>query len=595
MSLENNKYELYGVPDQESYIYNNFFWFFKKIPRWLLVLSLLVLAYLYHFSIHGELGGVGGDNAYYIAHAKAIASAQGIESIIYTDPVTSSNLVASDSYLCGYLSLMLPFLLAPGVLKHGLNLYYMHFVIYLVSLTVPILVFYLFRRRVGDVRAFLYTALFSTTHLYLIFMVDILTENLFIALVFACFLILEKYQRSKRILSPWLFATIIACFAVIITRRPGLVMPVAVALSLLTSAPISGAWRGNLKKAAAFAGIIGALIIVWGIIIYLVILNNLQDVNKVDLDTSQMFFQSLRSAVSYLRSTSRIFLYQGHVFPGAMHETGFWILLVIALGFIVDFARHRNIMGWFFLVYAILLLFWNANRSRYLIPVAPLLFFYFFEGLLLIMKWSDRAWLRWFEKIPRKSIAQLIYIGFFILFFSYHIVGVVKWHRIVNSEPWNALGETVPLPTDQITIDWSKFRESHSWATRDDGMKELILAQEFFSLVKKTRDLTDSTDFIMSAKPRITYVLTGRKSTWLPKKIEPRTFMDLIEKHKINFIIYSQFHQEKTLIAKKAAQEYPDCFEIIWNSGIKDGKIYRVRHTCNALKESLSSQSGSEK
>ncbi len=567
----------------EDYVASTFPWTGRKLPKWAAPALLAGIALLYLPLIHGELGGMGGDNCYYIANARSFIEAESLADLFYTDPVFIRKIWSADSYMCGFFSIVLSLALVPGVLDETPNYLYIHFVVYLFAMAAPVMSYLYFRRRAGEIRAAGYALLFATTHLYLINMMDVLTEAVFTALIFGVFILAEKYREDTRTFSRWLAALAVICFAALTTRRPGVVVPVAAALTLFSGGPFKDKWKGSLKKTIAFCASFAALLIAYFIPLAIMIAG-IKGRGEVPAAPSYIAGGNWLDSVEYTGDVARIFFFEGHVIAGWMNEIGAVITAVIFIGALADLIRNRSASAWFFWAYLLLIVLFDTKDSRYLMPLIPIMFFYAGEGFMLSMRAADEYfWKKYFGWEPKRVYANGLLAACFIVLVSLHAAGAAKWAMIVTASPSKPFGSPDFLGRAETKIDWSKYKNVHGWVDDGEGWKKALLSQEFMDLNLKLKDLAGKEDVVLSVKPRITRVLTGVKSSRMKDDLSLEAFMEFARVSRARYVISSRFHHEETWAAKEAAIKYPDCFRSVWRSSLNGGEILEADQSCSAL------------
>ncbi|MHB8536101.1 MAG: ArnT family glycosyltransferase [Sulfuricaulis sp.] len=200
----------------------------KKISSFYTTIALITLAAIYYYwSISGELGLFGGDNAYYLLMAQSFSP--------WNEPSSVAIFFARQN---PYPPLY-PFTL--GLFGGQNNLYIAHFVT-TSFLLLTLLIYYAWQRRIGisTAAAACATGLFALLPGTYMQALELLSENLYLFLTLSCLLAATRYEQDKR--DAWLWVAAISTAGATLTRSVGISLLAALIIYLVRKKPPK-AWR----------------------------------------------------------------------------------------------------------------------------------------------------------------------------------------------------------------------------------------------------------------------------------------------------------------------------------------------------------------
>lgn len=376
----------------------------KKLWRIVLIILLLPLLFINVKDSHDW----GDDFAQYLIQAR---------NIIEDKPQTDNGLIffegrppyAIKAYPAG-----LPLLLAPLYGIYGLNLSPYMLLIAVMLIITGIICFEYFSRHENAIIAFLIAMLFCYNPTVLDLKKQILSE-----LPFTCLLMLSLYWTQSKFYwrkNSWLLTGLIFGFLLSI-RLIGLIAIAAYAFAEISKI-IRKKEERSLSKLLLSVGI--SALIFFGINSWL-----------LPIGTGELFgFYSEALETHSFRSAINFDYYYDvlkNFFPfWSLSISGIWLMTAFT-GWFIRFVKFRTTAEYFFPLYLILIVFYpySSGGYRLLIPVLPLLIFYFYYFL---------NWLfYWFGKKQHKITPAVL--GICLLAYIPNTYSVIKNQSVIEDGP----------------------------------------------------------------------------------------------------------------------------------------------------------------
>jgi hypothetical protein len=240
-------------------------------------------------------------------------------------------------------------------------------------------------------------------------------------------------------------------------------------------------------------------------------------------------------------------------------------LILILLGLSYSFREGVGLLEWYFVIYEAMILFWPWElETRFLYPVAPLVFLYGWRGGLLLWRAAQNRprvvgicglWLAaagslcsvlWGLHVAHPKAQYCIALWVVIA----AMAGGVLWsppswaQRLTYAvgrsvigrgsvARWQAFAATAVCCAflfglhGQLKIGRANLDPD---LTKDDFNYPVINASEWIN------SNTDPSSVIMARKDYLIYTYTGRKVIWFPPTHDVALLMDGIERHKVQYI-----------------------------------------------------------
>jgi len=357
------------------------------------VILLILLLPLFFINIHGYTDW-GDDFALYLHQAKKIAECQSPQDtrLIYNEdnPVMIANVSVGFSIL-----------LVPVYLIFGLNFkaFSVYMTIFLVLAGISL--FYFFRKYIPVWISVLMVLLIVYHRFTLDFKQYVLSDIPFIAFFFFLIYQFEKH-REYSIRFALLMGLLIGYLMNI--RSIGIVFPLAVLANL-----IPGIFGFFNKKSSRFdfskQFIFSAVVVVTSFATFFIIKKIAfpkpaeggylsyflqHDVNTVILKNVKNYLDWFQWFFTFKKITHGIQLLFYYIFT-----------ILMLIGLINKIRKSVQLTDWLFFLTVFILLIYPANPGfRYLLPVMPFLFIYFYFGMLWLSRFLNKKWLKVQYLIP---------------------------------------------------------------------------------------------------------------------------------------------------------------------------------------------------
>jgi 4-amino-4-deoxy-L-arabinose transferase-like glycosyltransferase len=197
------------------------------------------------------------------------------------------------------------------------------------------------------------------------------------------------------------------------------------------------------------------------------------------------------------------------------------ILLTIFLGFLICLIKKRTILEYYIPPYICALLLFPASYSRYLIPLIPIVWYYFLTFLeRLIQRWTIKP-------APVYWTVVTLLIGF-SLTFSVQI-GILK------------------NDTNDYHVD----------------VKEM----EYINILPWVQENTDASSVFMWSKPSLRYLIVKRKAASIPTTSDRERVLGRIQNAGVNYVVIDGFSDGSQRYVKPVIDEHPEIFSPIYQNG----------------------------
>lgn len=309
-----------------------------------------------------------GDNALYIILAKSISEGTGYREI--NDPTMPQHTKFPPLF---------PIILSPLILLFGINISVLKTFIILLSIITLIVIYLFFKEVTTKQIAMAITAMTAFSFQYFHWSHRIMTEVPIILFIFLTLYFLKKENG-------WMVA--LFTLGAIFIKSVGVILLPAIFLYLL--------FRKEYKQAIIFLLITAVPFGIWTFKseqnrtytsqTYIEVLKY-KDPDNPELGTvtlTDLVERGTRNAFGYIRSFSQ-FIY--HYNEGIRYNL-VWIdiifMLPILIGVISLLLRKDNLLPFVFIFFMALLLFWPWETIRFVVPILPIIYLFFIEGMIFI-------------------------------------------------------------------------------------------------------------------------------------------------------------------------------------------------------------------
>lgn len=478
---------------------------------------LLTAAVLALGALNNELGGLGGDNAAYILLSKSLVTGQGYRSI--WQPGAPLHI----AYPFGF-----PLLLAPIVALLGAHAFLaMHLMVIAWSLTCLFLWVRWVRAETTPGIALASVGCTAATSLWLGSTQQILSEFPYLAFSLLS-LLLARREMASSAKDPWrtrndlaLFAMGLCLLAAYFTRTVGMTLMVPVVGWLFWMSRRRADRLLAVRRCLWMSALLLLPILGWYARDVWVARGPVTHYTRVFLwaDPTAWDRGSLSAATLWHRVAGNFFYYlarigQELVWPTTQAASwaapwvGGGLAVLMAVGFIIRLNRRSAAEG-YLVCYAAVFLVWPYQEPRFLLPVLPWLWLYLLEGGSMLLRRFNR-------------LRRLLLIGLL----AGNLAGCA----------WGVGLNLIGFHYDPV---FRGFLAAHDWL----------------------RSNTSPDAVVMSRKPTITALLSGRQVVWIPFADKPGEFLSILRGTEVNYVLDDGLFQETRRYLVPAIRRHLELFE----------------------------------
>lgn len=472
-----------------------------KISKKLKLLGFIVFAVIFWAvifkNISSDFFDFGGDSAQYIILAESIVSGKGFTMTNYPGA----------PFCVGYPPVF-SIILSPIIYFFGRNFYLMQILIASLGFISVILVYKLFKKKYGFNTAFIVSSLFifnwnfihnCTKHI----LSDI--PYLFFSIVFFCLFI--RYEEEKNTNNKKLGLVLITLILSFFCRYVGLFLLLAIITVLIL--------KKQFKKTILITVIFFIVLGLWNAInkftlnpftsnsaTAFFLINNYDPSQGTLFKYPMYFIFRFVDGVNYYSEIIGQLIFSYIFFKWIFLKSffSFTALGLVLLGFWAKFRVNKNcIFHYYFIGYLLFLTLsnsWLANEgARYMLPILPFLFLYFFMGIKKILTF-----------LPKK-VFYLIYSVVFVLVFISNI---------------KMLSEVLEYSLPEYSSVAKNFVSVHQWIEKNLPEKGVII----------------------SRNPVISFFYSGHQSICYPFSFNPDDTWQEILKNRVKYIVVDEFSRE---------------------------------------------------
>jgi 4-amino-4-deoxy-L-arabinose transferase-like glycosyltransferase len=524
----------------------------RRFPTWLPLVTIALLTGYYFSTASQDLGELGGDSATYVVLAKALAQGQGYRDIF---------LPGAPPHV--YWPPLLPVLLAPIVRAAGMNFLAMHLLLQLIAGLTLVLIYYYFRPRHGPGVAYLLMLLTGTQPFWMSYQVRIAPEIPYLLLTFLGLFALASYRKSEKVFAPSLLALLLAGALAFLARNLGLALIGAFAASLLWDAG-PGSRGLRLKKAAVLVVCLLIPVAVWEVRVFShqgqaqrsyfdsLLRDDYQSPAGASARLGKYRGRLLSSLKYYSQQVGRVtFNLAGLTFgPRGLRQALKWAGVPFSL--LVLFGWLRGLRGpadrsaeWVLAATFAILLVWIAFSTRYILPLFPFLFLALFRGIEGLLKLLTPFW----PGAARPWLAALL------------LAGVVPFNLIIPAD----VIQTQHTPMIHEFTDPVAFKIDYSNFCVDTAEESLNEEDRFLLLNALLAERSQPDDVILSRKPALTYLFTGRPAAFLLFQADASLQFQYLRQNRVRFVIADpQFLARLERYLLPTLTKYPEASRVLY-------------------------------
>ncbi len=545
----------------------------KRDWSWYLGIVFAVFFFLLFFQLIDDNFSYlkGGDNASYILLGKALASGFGFSDI---------NLPGNPPHT--QYPPLFSLILSPVIYLFGYNFMWMRLLVIGSALAALYFTYRYFSLRLSKVMAFVLVFLTGTSYFVLTLSTEILPELPYIFFTMLALYLYDKYMdraiqgrctRYLPLLAPLIYFTkfigITFCFAVICVLF----------LRIKSEAEERAVY---VKKLAGFLGLGVLPFVVWfarnslyskGVSTYQSIMfqadyydtsmgsAGLGVIFERAVDNITMYFTVLPNVfVPYLKLKKFI---PAHAFKALLAV----ILTLFLIGLIRDLLKKREIKDFYTVSFLSILMIWPTyspgDAFRYLTPLVPLLYYYFFRGFELII--SPRRFINRGEAggVSESSAKQGGRAGLLLIFpvalfiilnfaqISDRVFSPKALKMIARSS--SLLSENLFRRIDTIELDI---------ATNEVFIQYMPHYHNYLAGAKLLQSATKPDDIVMTRKPEVVFLLSGRRTVRFPFTSNERALFAFMEKSGVTHILTEDCYNETKRYVIPVTEKYKEKFDV---------------------------------
>jgi hypothetical protein len=482
------------------------------------------------------------DGAVYIILSQSLVSGEGYRNLYVVDSPPHTKFPP-----------IFPLLLASIVYLFDLNFWAMKLFVVMIGTVALYAVYLFFRRMAGNRVALIILVSAGVSHGVWFYSRSILSEIPYLLFSFVSLYLLESYKEERaRILSKaWITALTIGIAS--LTRTIGLALLVGgvayIALERGKSSPFD--LRRRLTKSGLLALLACAPVALWFLRNWVVSVGTtpvaylqeygLKDYASIDskmTGLNDLYELIYHNVYIYLIGSSKIIIPYFSWF--SLPIVNILITTITLVGFFICLIKKRTILEYYVIPYVMALLLFPVPYSRYLVPLIPIISYYFFVAL-----------------------REAVHLVFFRhqLFVKQEVFGSVSMIFAVLAICTNFTLLTLDsIPNRGHNNNYS-YREDE-----DENMYESILPW-----VKA--NTTPQNIFIWS-KPALRYLLAQRKSAPLLTTTDTKRVLASLEDTRVEYVVVDSFSDRTLRYLKPIIEKHPNRFSLVYHN--VTSAIYRV-------------------
>ncbi len=518
----------------------------------LMVLIIVFASLLYLPVVNSTLYFQGGDNAKYLSLARSLARGSGYTNID-THPETPH-------VKCGPL---FPVLLASIIRTAGEDIALMKMLVALSAVFTAAL-WYGCLRRCGEIRFSAPAAFLATAAPFVVLHSCRLLPQ--IPFTFLCIAALYFFVRSEEHASLRqrdICLAVAFMLAAYFMRPAGIALCVALSLAALFRKS-SRERRQRLVRCAVFAAAGGSAVLGWSIRNHLVrkagpgasylsefLLRDPYDPSLGPIGISDLFSRFSTNSGEYMGSALRVALGVQPENTTLAIALGIIFLAAVMVGFGVRVREKRDAPEWFTACYVVFLPLWPFVAERFLIPVIPLLVFYFLKGIDAIISLAGNR--RWSMRTRQLSSTALAVVTACLLAFECR--GDYTTVRMLRSM------------TDGPTL---RINPHFEVKVLDPRMAPFMAAGIY------VRKHLGPDTILVARKPRLAALVGGCPAMGFPYDPDPVQVKDWLVGCGATHLIRDDVYEETQKYLVPALEKYPDVFELVQKMEGSQVGLFRI-------------------
>lgn len=484
----------------------------------------------------------GGDNVVYLSLAQSILENHSYSNI-YTYPVTPHT----------QYPFIFPLLISTMFFFFGENILLTKIIIIVGSAVIMVgTTALIWQEREKNYLPLIIAALVGTVPFTLLFSERLLSEIPYTA--FSCLTILfaERALKSNSIKNYNLVLCVLFCIISYFTRTIGITLFIAILISTILTPPVKFNLKKNCMKSITigipflfFAGAwyLRSLILSGGQVKGYIHQFAIKDTYLYDSPATgitDIIQRITENAIVYLQDLAiSLFHFITDSYSEISIICGLIIFAVVLVGFFNLIRQCYGVPELYLIFYVITILAWGFRENRFLIPIFPLLIYYFIKGIEIIL--SGILFL--FSEKIRLFTKDAVIIGFTLIMLYLNILANFQTIKITQKI------------NNSIGFEINPF--FHIIATNKPMAKMLNLSIFL-------RNHANPGEIVLSRKPSLTYLASGKPTIGGPFSQYPDIFIRNLEEKHISYIIIDEAYPRLRNASIAAINAYPARFKLIY-------------------------------
>lgn len=511
----------------------------KKTVLLVFWIAVLVLSCLFAFELmEGRLSASrrGGDSAFYVLLAKAIAAGQGYADI---------NIPGSPPHT--QYPPLLPFIFSPFVAAFGFNFLFLRAIVLAFGVASVCAIRSYFGRSCA---ATLIALLTITNFYYIFFMRELMTEVPYAFLSFLALISADKYladkKRSYLVLLP-IFITLAYMMRMIgVTLYAGII-------AAFVASSFKGQGRGQWK-ALAFVAVSGlAVFAAWEARNAILSENTASTYSSIFMQAD--YYLEDKAGVTTGTLLGRVYKNTGYYIHALPRTVITWSgmkesltrpqlfgleLLVLGLtftGFLDDLLRKRGPKDFYFLFYMALLICWpvygTGDARRYMVPIIPLVYFYIARGAHILA-----------ESYRKSKSAAPLNAAAFVVLLVFFVLNIVEVRDMLKP---SFIATRFNAVSSFFSRDFGRKIERIEPAAFEAGTSNEEYGEcyrRYTDTAFEVRDVLNSDDIVMTRKPEVVSLITGGYALRFPFSKDKVKIGDFITEKSVDYILLDTCNPE---------------------------------------------------
>ncbi len=531
--------------------------FKNQIIKRRVAILFFIISTLFLSTLNSEIGSLFGDDAGYIILAKSLILGNGYRWI---------NLPGNP--YCDYPPFLFPMLLSPIVFFFGYNFFLMHLMIILMAIISMFLIYKILINFADKNMAMLIVLLTGINPYIIAYSVTIMTEIPYLLFSLFAFYSINEYLKDDSIISRDFFLMILFLWCSYFTREIGLVIFISLILYLL----IKKDSKFRIKRIALISLIYLIPILLWSLrkihIIYSsrdsyigdLLLKTPLDYVLAEEGFYNLIHKLIINLVSYKYLLTKIIIHPNISLLNILNNSWWVFILILIIGWLYITILKISPLEIYFFIYLISVLYFPD--PRYLLPILPFIYYYFFVGARLIFKSNLLIKNNYFKTISN--------IGFMIIISVSTLSNLLGTKSIILTQH---LDTAFPYRSNQnkiedsiMTVNFADYFQAHkspSPISIREGSQQLY---QYFLLCGWIKENLKKDVILMSSLEKLTYLFTERITLQYPLVFDQKKIIEHIRRYDIDYVILDDISAGDYFLIPLIKENF-DMFKLIKNFG----------------------------